>query len=154
MKSHILGARRQKSTTNFDDSLFKVPLDPPKTTLDLHSKETSKPTVPFSIFCDDEPHSPPMSRQLIFCDEQCKSPPVNRYELTPEKYSIPFIVPVNLADTPLEPENKENRPPKSYASPVERRPLSGILTPATDVPFRELDSEDSENDDDYCKVVR
>lgn len=62
-------------------------------------------------------------------------------------------MPVNLADTPLEPENKENCPPKSYATPIERRPLSGILTPATDVPVKELDSEDSEDDEDYCKVV-
>ena len=70
-----------------------------------------------------------------------------------ENYSIPLIVPVNLADTPLEPENKENFPPKSYATPVERRPLSGILTPACNVPVNPIESEDSEDEEDYCRSV-
>lgn len=68
--------------------------------------------------------------------------------------SIPLIVPVNLADTPLQPENKENLPPKSYATPIERRPLSGILTPACNVPVKPIEDEDSEDDEEYCKMVR
>ncbi|XP_065199620.1 probable inactive serine/threonine-protein kinase bub1 [Planococcus citri] len=70
-----------------------------------------------------------------------------------DKYSIPLIVPVNLADTPLQPENKENLPPKSYCTPIERRPLSGILTPACNVSVQPLDDDDSEDDEDYCKMI-
>lgn len=60
---------------------------------------------------------------------------------------LPLIIPVNLQDTPLEPEDKENQPPNDYVSPSERRPLSGILTPATNVPVEELQSDDSDLDD-------
>lgn len=62
---------------------------------------------------------------------------------------LPLIVPVNLQDTPLEPENKENQPPKDYSTPSERRPLTGILTPATGVPVQELNSDDSDDEDNW-----
>jgi len=65
---------------------------------------------------------------------------------------LPLIIPVNLQDTPLEPENKENQPPKDYTPPYERRPLSGILTPATDIPVQEQPSDDSDLDDERSRV--
>lgn len=65
---------------------------------------------------------------------------------------LPLIIPVNLQDTPLEPENKENQPPKDYESPKECRFLSGILTPATNVPVQQHQNDDSDFDDSGSRV--
>lgn len=69
-------------------------------------------------------------------------------EKNESRIPLPFIVPMNLQDTPLELENKENIPPKEYSISLERRPLSGILTPATNVPLEEIESEESDDGDD------
>ncbi len=71
---------------------------------------------------------------------------------------LPLIVPAKLSNSPLkESEDKENQAPKDYFTPPERRPVGGILTPAIDIPVREIDRDDSdeeENDDvDYLVCV-
>jgi hypothetical protein len=76
----------------------------------------------------------------------------NRVSVNAASTPLPLIIPVNLYDTPLEPENKENQPPKDYASPNERRPLSGILTPAVNIPVQEHRSDDSDYDEGGSRV--
>lgn len=103
------------------DNFFDIPFTKPKITAE-------------SIGFEDDLARPMGSLRMSEADPQ-----------TP----LPLIIPVNLQDTPLEPENKENQPPKDYSTPSERRPLTGILTPATGVPVRELNSDDSDDDENW-----
>lgn len=130
--------------------------------IDGHDRaEKTKPTsVPFAVYCDEEPKkcSPFAQPKTVskVCDENALAKPMGSLKVCENEGSepLPFIVPVNLQDTPLEPENKENYPPKDYLSPCEKRPLTGVLTPAVNVPVRPLDSEDSDDDenDEYFRV--
>lgn len=59
--------------------------------------------------------------------------------------SLPLIVPVNLQDTPLEPHNKENRPPKKYFFPEECKPIHV---------FHQQINEDTNSYDKYAVCIR
>lgn len=104
----------------------------------LSDGELTKPRIVSKNYFDEDDLAKPMSSLKVIPAEQGTS-----------RTPLPFIVPVNLQDTPLEPENKENRPPKDYSTPSERRPLSGILTPATNVPVNEAESDDSDEEYDH-----
>lgn len=110
----------------------------------------------FKLYCDDDNDNVAHKTDPFTLD--CLARPLSSLKVTVSESTsdvtstpLPLIVPVNLQDTPLEPENKENRPPKDYSTPSERRPLSGILTPATNVPVNENPSDDSD-DEDYQRV--
>lgn len=146
------------------DPLFPVYADQDDDGLSLRFSSPKARKLPFPMFREERqqrgiaddlllelpPVKPKITAPSTRLDEDLALPMGSlRMNEADQRTPLPLIVPVNLQDTPLEPEDKENRPPKDYSTPSERRPLTGILTPATGVPVKELNSDDSEDEENW-----
>lgn len=140
--------KKLDSVSNFKDPFVDL----------WHDGPSKKSEHLFKLYCDDDDDDDKITHKTDPFALDCLARPLSSLKVTVSESTgdvtstpLPLIVPVNLQDTPLEPENKENRPPKDYSTPSERRPLSGILTPATNVSVNENPSDDSD-DEDYQRV--